>query len=157
MASVTKLMTALVVLDSADLSDQVVISESAADTGEAEVGLVAGETWSIWELLNAIVVRSGNDAATALAEHVGGSVEGFAEMMNAKALQLGMTDSSFVNPHGLDAEGHYSTASDLLRLGIAAYADPVIARMARTQVVKFRPAPNGAIRQFAADIRNLIP
>jgi len=147
MASVTKLMTALVVLDNTELGDPVVISDSAADTGEAEVGLVAGETWTVWELLNAIIVRSGNDAATALAEHVGGSVAGFADLMNAKAAELGMTSSHFVNPHGLDADGHFSSANDLLTLGLAALDDPVLARLARTRVVKFRTAPNGAVRR----------
>ena len=148
MASVTKLMTALVTLENASLADEVVISESAAGTGEAEVGLVAGETWTVWELLNAIIVRSGNDAATALAEYVGGSVEGFAELMNAKAADLGMAGTNFVNPHGLDADGHYSTANDLVLLGLAAHSDPVVARLARTRVVKFRPAPSGEVRRI---------
>lgn len=147
MASVTKLMTALVVLDNSELGDPVIISSSAAATGEAEVGLVAGETWTVWELLNAIIVRSGNDAATALAEHVGGSVPGFADLMNAKAAELGLTDTHFVNPHGLDADGHYSSANDLLILGRAALDDAVLARLARTRVVKFRTAPNGAVRR----------
>lgn len=147
MASVTKLMTALVVLDNTELGDPVVISARAAATGEAEVGLVEGETWTVWELLNAIIVRSGNDAATALAERVGGSVAGFADLMNAKAAELGMTNSHFVNPHGLDADGHYSSANDLLTLGRAALEDPVLARLARTRVVKFRAAPDGAVRR----------
>jgi D-alanyl-D-alanine carboxypeptidase len=147
MASVTKLMTALVVLDSSALADEVVISDSAAAAGEAEVGLVAGEVWTVWELLNAIVVRSANDAATALAEHVGGSVDGFADLMNAKAVELGMVNSHFVNPHGLDADGHYSSANDLLRLGLAALDDPVVSQLMRTRVVKFRPTPNGALRR----------
>jgi D-alanyl-D-alanine carboxypeptidase len=147
MASVTKLMTALVVLDAADLGDEVVISQSAADTGEAEVGLTTGEVWTVWELLNAIIVRSGNDAATALAEFIGGSVAGFADLMNAKAIELGMVSTSFVNPHGLDADGHFSTANDLVLLARAAYADPVIAQLARTRVVKFRPAPDGDRRR----------
>lgn len=147
MASVTKLMTALVVLDYTELADEVVISESAAGAGEAEVGLVEGEVWTVWELLNAIVVRSANDAAMALAEHVGGSVAGFAELMNAKAAELGMVNSHFVNPHGLDADGHYSSANDLLRLGLAALDDPVVSQLMRTRVVKFRPTPNGAPRR----------
>lgn len=146
MASVTKLMTALVVRDHADLLDRVVITESAAATGEAEVGLVAGETWTVYELLAAILVRSGNDAATALAEHVGGSVEGFSVMMNAKAAELGMAETSYANPHGLDDEGHFTTARDLLTLTLAAMEDPVINRLARTGVIKFRDSPEGDAR-----------
>lgn len=146
-ASVTKIMTALVARDNAELDEIVTISESAAEIGEAEVGLATGEEWTLWELLNAIVVRSGNDAAVAIAEHIGGSVEGFSAMMNAKARALGMTNSNFANPHGLDAEGHVMSARDILTLGRAALADPVIARLARTQVVKFRPDPEGIGRR----------
>ena len=77
MASVTKLMTALVVRKHADLDERVRVSETAAAVGEAEIGLVAGEVWSVRDLLAAVLVRSGNDAAVTLAEHVGGSVSGF--------------------------------------------------------------------------------
>lgn len=154
-ASVTKIMTALVALDRAELDEIVTISESAADIGEAEVGLAAGEQWTLWELLNAIVVRSGNDAAVAIAEHIGGSVEGFSAMMNAKARALGMTNSNFANPHGLDAEGHVMSAADMLILGQAALDDPVISRLTRTQVVKFRPDPEG-IRRRARNTNELL-
>ncbi len=111
MASVTKLMTALVVVDNAAINEFVLISPTAAATGEAEIGVVPGELWTVHDLLAAIMVRSGNDAAVALAEHVGGSVAGFAAMMNAKAAELGLEHSHFVNPHGLDAEGHYSVGA----------------------------------------------
>ena len=147
MASVTKLMTAMVALDHAEGNEIVVISASAASTGEAEVGLVEGESWSVRELLSAMLVRSGNDAAVAVAEHVGGSIEGFAAMMNAKARELGMFDTSFANPHGLDADGHYTTAYDLLTLTQAVLDDPLLARLVRTRVVKFRPDPNGKERR----------
>jgi len=146
-ASVTKIMTALVAIDRAALTDVVTISELAADTGEAEVGLVAGEEWTMWELLNAIVVRSGNDAAVAIAEHVGGSVEGFSDLMNAKAAELGMTDSAFANPHGLDQEGHLMSAADMLILGQAALADPIISQLVMTESVEFKPSPTGVERR----------
>lgn len=147
MASVTKLMTALVVVRHAALDEIVTVSARADATGEASIGLYAGERWTVYELLNAIMVRSANDAAVALAEHVGGSVEGFADMMNQTAAELGMTNSHFVNPHGLDAEGHYTSAADLLTLVDTALDDAVIARLVRTKVVTFRPDPEGGARR----------
>ncbi len=146
MASVTKLMTALVVRDHTRLDQRIRISAAAADVGEAEVGLVAGEVWSIRDLLAAVVVRSGNDAAIALAEHVGGSVEGFADLMNETAAAMGLEHSHFVNPHGLDDDGHYSSARDLTVMAEAFLADPVLAQLARTRLIRFKPAPTGADR-----------
>ena len=146
MASVTKIMTALVVRDNVSLDERTRISASAADVGEAEVGLVAGERWSIEDLLYAIMVRSGNDAAYALAEHVAGSVSDFVGMMNAKVATMGLQNTSFANPHGLDAEGHYSSPRDLALMGAALLEDDVLARMARTRRVAFKPAPDGTAR-----------
>lgn len=147
MASVTKLMTALVVVERSGLDDIVVVSPTAAATGQAEIGLVAGESWSVRELLSAILVRSANDAAVALAEHVAGSEQAFVVLMNERARSLGLADTSFGNPHGLDAENHYTTANDLLALAEAFLADPLLARLARTRVVKFRPDPEGNVRR----------
>ena len=147
MASVTKVMTALVARDHTSAEEVAIISDSAAATGEAEIGVVAGERWTVHDLLAAMMVRSGNDAAVALAEHVGGDVDTFVDLMNAKAAELGMRSSRFANPHGLDAEDHYSTARDLLTMALAAMEDPVIDRLARTKVVKFRDDPNGAVRR----------
>ncbi|NND01291.1 MAG: D-alanyl-D-alanine carboxypeptidase [Acidimicrobiia bacterium] len=146
MASVTKIMTALVVRDEVELDERVRITESAAATGEAEIGIAPGELWTVEDLLKAVLVRSGNDAAVALAEYVGGSVEGFADLMNAKAEELGLEGSHFVNPHGLDADGHYTTANDLVKMAVAAIEDPVLARMGRTKLVKFKPDPAGIDR-----------
>jgi D-alanyl-D-alanine carboxypeptidase len=146
MASVTKVMTALVVRDHTQLADRSRISARAAGVGEAEVGLIPGERWTIEDLLYAMLVRSANDAAMALAEHVGGSVEQFAVMMNEKATELGLQNSSFVNPHGLDDLDHYSSASDLAKLGQELLADPVLAEIVRTRFVVFRPAPDGSLR-----------
>jgi len=146
MASVTKIMTALVVVENADLDELVRISASAAATGEAEIGLVQGERWSVADLLAAVMIRSGNDAAVALAEHVGGSIEGFADLMNAKAESLGLQHSHFVNPHGLDTEGHYTSAADLVVMAEAALADPYLARLARTSRITFKPDPSGVSR-----------
>ncbi|MCP4307653.1 MAG: D-alanyl-D-alanine carboxypeptidase [bacterium] len=155
MASVTKLMTALVVRDHADLDTRVRISQAAADVGEAEIGLVAGEVWSIRDLLAAVLVRSGNDAATALAEHAGGSLEGFADMMNAKAIELGLEHSHFINPHGLDDDEHYTSARDLTVVARAVLDDDVLAQLTRTGFIRFKPGPDGADR-FSRNTNRLL-
>jgi D-alanyl-D-alanine carboxypeptidase len=146
MASVTKMMTALVVRQHTELDERVRISEAAADVGEAEIGLVAGEVWSVRDLLAAVVIRSGNDAAVALAEYVGGSVEGFAVLMNELAVTMGLDHSHFVNPHGLDDEAHYTSARDLTTIAIAALEDEVLAQLTRTRLIRFKPAPTGENR-----------
>ncbi len=129
MASATKIMSAVVALENADLDEPVRVSERAAATGQASARLQPGGTYSLETLLEAMLVRSGNDAAVAVAEHVGGSVEGFADMMNAKAGELGLDQTSFRNPHGLDADGHHSSAADLATLARYAMAKPEIRRM----------------------------
>ncbi|HSI97503.1 MAG TPA: D-alanyl-D-alanine carboxypeptidase family protein [Gaiellaceae bacterium] len=111
-ASITKLMTAVVTLERASPSDVVTVSPRAAGVGEATVYLRAGERLSVAEVLRATLIRSANDGAQALAIHVGGSVPRFVAFMNAKAEELGLTDTSFRNPHGLDAPGHVSSARD---------------------------------------------
>jgi D-alanyl-D-alanine carboxypeptidase (penicillin-binding protein 5/6) len=97
------------------------------------MGLRAGQRLSVRDLLAALLIRSANDAAVALAEHVGGSVAGFADLMNAKAQALGMRDSHFRNPHGLDAPEHYSTAYDLALLARYALQSPTFAELVRTR------------------------
>lgn len=117
-ASLTKLMTALVAFDSgADLSETVTVS-SNADSGrfaldEQTCGIKEGDQLSLESLLYGLLVYSGNDNAVAIAEHIGGSVDKFAEMMNAKAQEIMATDSHFVNPNGLHSENHYTTAYDI--------------------------------------------
>lgn len=133
MASITKLMTALVVLDRARLDDIVTVGSAAAVTGESTAYLVTGERLTVGELLQAALIQSANDAATALAEHVAGSEVEFARLMNAKAKALGLSDTHFVNPHGLDAVGHYSSARDLTVLAQAAMAEPAIRTIVRTR------------------------
>jgi len=147
MASVTKIMTALVAIENADLDERVRVSARAAGVGEAEIGLYAGERWTVRELLAAVMVRSANDAAMALAEHVGGSVKGFATMMNEKAAALGLEHTNFVNPHGLDAPNHYTTAADLVVMAEAALAHPYLEQLSRTKLVTFRATPEGVNRK----------
>ena len=146
MASVTKLMTALVVRAHADLDDRVRISEAAAAVGEAEIGLLAGEVWSVRDLLAAVLVRSGNDAAYALAEHVGGSIGGFSDLMNQTAESMGLQHSQFTNPHGLDEDGHFTSARDLTVMAEAVLADDVLAQFTRTGIIRFKPSPEGVDR-----------
>jgi serine-type D-Ala-D-Ala carboxypeptidase (penicillin-binding protein 5/6) len=135
MASTTKIMTAIVALENASLDEPIVVSQRAATIGEAAARLKAGETYPLRTLLEAMLVKSGNDASIAVAEHVGGSVEGFAAMMNDKAAQLGLEHTSFVNPHGLDAPGHYTSAADLATLARYAMANDEFRRMVALESV----------------------
>lgn len=113
MASTTKIMTAIVVLENADLTDVVTIDKKAAGTGGSRLGLKVNDKITVHDLLYGLMLKSGNDAAVALAVHVGESVEGFAKMMNKTAQEMGWVNSHFVTPHGLDQEEHYTTAYEL--------------------------------------------
>lgn len=146
MASTTKLMTALLAMESGRLGDTVVVSQRAADVGESEIGLVAGERIGMDMLLHAMLIRSANDAAIAIAEHVGGSVEGFVQMMNDRAAELGLDSTSFANPHGLDARGHHSSARDLLTLALLDMTHPEFADIVKTVRYRITDAPDGTER-----------
>jgi len=113
MASTTKMMTAVLAIENVSSKDVITTSSLAADAGEAEIYLSPGEKITVEELLYGVLLKSGNDAAVALAEHVGGNVESFIKMMNEKAEILGAKRTHFLNPTGLEQEGHYSTACDL--------------------------------------------
>ena len=132
MASTTKIMTALLVLEQANLNDVVTVFPAAL-VGEASMGLVAGESLTVEDLLWGLLLRSGNDAAAALAEHVAGSQQAFVDLMNQRAAELGLTSTHFANPHGLDAPDHYSSAEDLWRLAELAMANPAFRTMVATQ------------------------
>ena len=127
-ASTTKIMTALVVCRRCNVLDRVKIPKEAVGVEGSSMYLREGEVLTVQELLYGLMLQSGNDAAAALAIHCGGTVEGFAELMNDKARELGMENSHFVNPHGLDALDHYSTARDLAMLAAYAMDDPIFAR-----------------------------
>jgi len=113
MASTTKIMTAVVALEHANLSDVVTVGNNAAGVEGSSMWLEAGETITVENLLYGLMLNSGNDAAVALAEHVGGTVEQFCAMMNQKAKEIGANQTHFVNPNGLAEKGHYTTAYDL--------------------------------------------
>ncbi len=122
-ASVTKIMTILLIAEAVDsgritLGDAVPVSEVAASMGGSQVYLEVGEELSVRDMLKAIVIASGNDAATAMAEYIAGSTEGFVSMMNRRAGELGMEHTVFENCHGLDTEGHLTTARDIALMSI---------------------------------------
>jgi serine-type D-Ala-D-Ala carboxypeptidase (penicillin-binding protein 5/6) len=130
-ASLTKLLTALVLLDSHWSPDTILtVSHEAAHIEPERVGLRTGERVRAEDALTAMLVHSANDACMALVENAAPSLDVFAQRMNARATQLGMKDSHFVHPCGYDQPGQYSTARDLLRLALAAHSNPVIAEIA---------------------------
>ena len=133
MASTTKIMTAIVVIENANLTDTITVSSKAARTGGSRLGLSTGNTITVENLLYGLMLRSGNDAAVALAEYVSGSVESFAELMNNKANELGLTNTHFVTPHGLDNNDHYSTAYDLAILTDYALTNKIFSKIVKTK------------------------
>ena len=134
-ASTTKILTALVAIREGDLNDVVTVSREAAYTEGSSMYLKVGEKLTLETLLYGLLLCSGNDAAVAIAEHISGSQEDFAKLMNATAREIGMEHSSFANPNGLDHEDHYSTARDMARLACAAVENETLVRMASTRSV----------------------
>ena len=116
MASTTKIMTATVIIENCDLSQTVTVSKKAAGTGGSRLGLKTGDKITIRDLLYGLLLCSGNDAAISLAETAAGSVQEFSNMMNNKAKELGLNNSHFESPHGLDSDNHYTTAYELALL-----------------------------------------
>ena len=115
-ASITKIMTAIVVIENADLNEQIVIKPEWSAIEGSSMYANPGQSYTVRELLYGMMLNSGNDAAAALACTLCGDETGFAEKMNEKAREIGLENTSFRNPHGLDDEGHYSTARDMARL-----------------------------------------
>ena len=134
-ASTTKILTALVAIEEGDLHDTVKVSREAAYTEGSAMYLTEGEPLTLETLLYGVLLCSGNDAAVAVAQHVGGSVKGFVALMNEKAQELGMEHSSFANPNGLDDKQHYSTARDMAKLARAALENETLMRIASTRSV----------------------
>jgi len=148
-ASVTKILTALVILEHGQMTDTVTASSVAARTGGYRLGLRAGQRISLGDLLAAILIRSANDAAVAAAEHVGGSLGGFVALMNEKAADIGMANSRFSNPHGLDEPFHYTTARDMAALTRVALENPTFAELVRTR----KPGSRSGSRHASASCR----
>ncbi|CUH97571.1 putative secreted protein [Propionispora sp. 2/2-37] len=132
-ASTTKILTAIIALESGRLDEIVKVSPQAASTPGSSLHLYPGQLISLRELVTGLLLRSGNDAAVAIAEHLSGSSEEFVNLMNKKALTLGITNSHFRNPNGLSAAGHYATAFDLACLARYALQNPLFAEIVSTK------------------------
>lgn len=144
MASTTKIMTLIVAIESGKLDEKVKVSKRASHMEGSSIYLREGERHTVSDLLYAIMLRSGNDAAVAVAEHIGGSVEGFADMMNKKAAEIGAKNTRFSNPHGLDTEGHYTTAYDLALITSYALKNPVFSNIvsSKKKIIEGPPDEN---------------
>lgn len=134
-ASTTKIMTALVICEQTNVLDRVKIPKEAVSIEGSSMYLKEGEVLTVQELLYGLMLQSGNDAAVALAIYCGGTVEGFTELMNDKAHRLGMTQSHFANPNGLDSPGNYSTARDMGILTAYAMQNPIFAQTVSTKTI----------------------
>lgn len=135
-ASTTKIMTALVICEQCNVLDRVRIQKEAVGIEGSSMYLKEGEVLTVQELLYGLMLHSGNDAAVALAIYCAGTVEGFVELMNDKAFRLGLKNTHFENPNGLDSPGHYSTARDLATLTAYAMNNPIFAQTVSAKTVK---------------------
>ncbi len=142
-ASTQKLVTALCVIDSGSLEDQVTVQTTDTQVEPTKIYVRTGENYKRSELLKALVVKSGNDVAKALARDVGGSQQGFCAIMNKRAKTLGMQNSNFINPHGLTEKGQYSTARDIAIALRKAISIPVMRTYMATQGYYFQPPGRG--------------
>lgn len=146
-ASITKLMTALVVLEHAGMDETVTFSKTAVtnlESGAVTLKLAEGDQVSVKDCLYGLLLKSANEVANGLAEHVGGSVSGFADLMNAKAAALGCTGTHFVNPNGLNDPEHYTTARDMAKIAKAAFANPTLCQIDATLSYTFPATKNAA-------------
>lgn len=132
MASTTKIMTAIVALEKGDLNDKVFVSKRATRIGGSKFNIKEGQQITLKNLLYGLLLCSGNDAAIAIAEHIGGNVENFVNMMNIKAYEIGAKNTHFANPHGLDNPEHYTTAKDLALITKYALENPVFCEIVGT-------------------------
>ena len=135
-ASTTKMITALVAYENGNLDDVVEVSVKAANTGGSTINLRKGDKITLNDLIKGLLVHSGNDAAVAIAEHISGSVENFAILMNDMAETVGAVDTNFVTPHGLDAENHHSTAYDLMIISKEILNTPYLANIVAQKTVE---------------------
>lgn len=152
MASTTKIMTCIVTLENANLSDIVTVSSYAAKMPDVQLKINEGEQYYLKDLMYSLMLESHNDVAVAIAEHVGGSVEGFSTMMNDKARSLGCEHTNFVTPNGLDAEGHYTTANDLAVIASYAIKNDQFIEITNTSAYQFKEIKKG--RSFSVSNKN---
>ena len=149
MASTTKVMTALVALENGNLSDIVTVPECAVGVEGSSIYLKKGEKFTLEELLYGLMLRSGNDAAVAVAVHISGSVDEFVKLMNRKAEALGLNNTSFVNPHGLSAKDHYTSAYDLAVIASAALGNENFKKIVSTKNITVQGNEDRETRYFA--------
>jgi D-alanyl-D-alanine carboxypeptidase (penicillin-binding protein 5/6) len=135
MASTTKILTAIIAIETCNLTDEVSISSKAEHTSGSTLGITANTTMQMEDLLYGLMLRSGNDCAVAIAEHIGGSIEDFATIMNKRAKEIGLTSSHFVTPHGLDNTDHYTTAYDLAILTNYALQNETFVKIVSTKQI----------------------
>lgn len=136
-ASTQKLLTSLIVAEGGNLAGEVVITKSDTMCDPTKLYLQPGDAYTRRQLLTALLVKSANDVARALARDNAGSVEAFADKMNARMARLGGQDSNFINPNGLPAEGQYSTARDMARVARAVYFNPTLREIMSTRYYPF--------------------
>ena len=147
-ASTTKILTALIVLEKSKLDEKVTIGKNPPFADGTSIGLREGETYTVKELLSGLLLESGNDCAEALAEHVSGSKEEFAKLMNARANELGCKNSNFKNPSGLPDDEHYTTPRDLALIMRACTKNPTFVEISRTPNLDFQPSSiDGYVRK----------
>ena len=147
MASTTKIMTCIVALEKGNLKDEVKVSARAAAAPRVKLYIKPGEIYPLEDLLYALMLQSSNDVAVAIAEHIGGSVEEFCNMMTQKAKEIGAYNTVYKTPNGLDAEGHYSTAYDLALITAYAIQNPTFVEITNTHQITI-PKSGGSYRSF---------
>ena len=152
MASTTKIMTLIVILEHASMDEIVTVSQNAAAQPDVQLNIRSGEQYRLGDLVYSLMLESHNDVAVALAEHVGGSVEGFCALMNAKAAALGLSDTCFETPNGLDAENHHTTAIELSKIASYAIRNPEFIKITNTTSYQFNELTTN--RSFSVTNKN---
>lgn len=159
-ASITKVMTALLTVENCNLSDVVTFSRTATtnlESGAVTISLTEGDQLTVKDSLYALLLKSANEVANGLAEHMGGTIDNFANMMNVRAAQLGCTGTHFANPNGLNNAAHLTTPYDMALIARAAYANPVISQISTTTAYQMPATKLGAAKTITMGHKMLYP
>lgn len=159
-ASITKLMTALLVAEKCSLDDTVTFSKTAVtnlESGAVTLGLVEGDKLTVRQSLYGLLLKSANEVANGLAEHTAGSISKFADMMNARAKELGCTNTNFVNPNGLNNSNHYTTPHDMALIARAAFQNGTVSKIASTLSYQIPATQKAAARTISLGHKMLYP
>ena len=159
-ASITKLMTALLVAEKCSLDDTVTFSKTAVtnlESGAVTLGLVEGDKLTVRQCLYGLLLKSANEVANGLAEHTAGSISAFADMMNARAKELGCTNTNFVNPNGLNDSNHYTTPHDMALIARAAFQNATVCKVASTLSYQIPATQKAAARTISLGHKMLYP